>query len=100
MQDNGRRLTGKCDFVVLPTGIHDGIRADMDGNIWAATGFGGDGIDGVHCYAPDGTRLGQIVLPEWTANLCFVGPHRNRIFIAASQSGSTIYTGAIGANIT
>jgi gluconolactonase len=100
MMDNGRRLTGKRDFMVLPAGLHDGIRADTDGNIWAATGFGGDGVDGVHVYAPDGTRIGQIVLPEWTANLCFVGPHRNRLLIAGGQSLYTIYTGAIGANIT
>jgi len=100
LQDNGRRLTGKRDFAVLPSGIHDGIRADMDGNVWAATGFGGDGVDGVHVYAPDGTKIGQIVLPEWCANLCFVGPHRNRLFVAGSQSIYTIYTGAIGANIT
>jgi gluconolactonase len=100
MQNNGRSLTNKKEFVVLPAGLHDGIRADMDGNIWCATGFGGEGVDGVHCYAPDGTRLGQIVLQEWAANLCFVGPHRNRLLICASQSIYTIYTGAIGANIT
>jgi gluconolactonase len=72
----------------------------VDGNIWAATGFGGDGVDGVHVYAPDGSRIGQIVLPEWAANLCFIGPHRNRLLIAASQSIYTIYTGATGAHIT
>ena len=32
-------------------GFHDGIRADVDGNLWCGTGFGGEGVDGVHVYA-------------------------------------------------
>jgi gluconolactonase len=81
-------------------GLHDGIRADMDGNIWAATSFGGEGVDGIHVYAGDGTRIGQIELPEACANLAFVGSHRNRLFICGSQSVYTLHTGAKGAHIT
>jgi gluconolactonase len=97
MQDNGRRLTSKREFCVQDVGFHDGIRADADGNIWCGTGFGGEGVDGVHVYAPDGKKIGQIVMPEGTANLCFVGTHLNRLFITSSQSVYTLYTGAIGA---
>ena len=86
MQDNGRRLTDRREFAVLDAGFHDGIRADVDGNVWCATGFGGEGIDGVHVYAPDGTKIGQFLMPEGTANLCFVGRHRNRLFMTSSQS--------------
>jgi|AntRauTorcE11898_2_1112593.scaffolds.fasta_scaffold15377_2 gluconolactonase len=100
LQDNGRRLTNRRVFVEVDAGFHDGIRCDRDGNVWAATAFGGEGIDGVHCYAPDGTRLGQIVMPEGCANLCFVGPRRNRLFICGSQSVYTLYTAAQGAHIT
>lgn len=108
VQDNGRKLTNRRVFVELdkgpatlgPGALHDGMRADVDGNIWAGTIFGGEGIDGVHVYAPDGTRIGQILMPESCANLTFVGKHRNRLFICGSQSAYTIYTGAQGAHIS
>jgi gluconolactonase len=100
VQDNGRQLTNRREFATLDAGFHDGIRADVDGNIWCGTGFGGEGVDGVHVYAPDGTKIGQVVMPEGTANLCFVGKHRNRLFMTASQSVYTIYTAAQGAHIT
>ena len=100
VQDNGRRLTNRRVFATQDVGFHDGIRADVDGNIWCGTGFGGEGVDGVHVYAPDGTKLGQIVMPEGTANLCFVGTHRNRLFMTSSQSVYTLHTAAQGAHIT
>lgn len=98
VQDNGRRLENRRVFTSLDAGFHDGIRADVDGNVWAATAFGGEGVDGVHVYAPDGTKLGQILMPEACANLAFVGEHRNRLFICGSQSVYTIYTAAQGAH--
>lgn len=50
--DNGRRLTDRRAFVTLEKGFDDGIRADTDGNIRAATDFGCEGVDGIHVYAP------------------------------------------------
>jgi gluconolactonase len=58
----------------------------------------GEGYDGVHVFAPDGTRIGLIRLPEICANLCFGGPKRNRLFMAASRSLYAVYTGTRGAN--
>jgi gluconolactonase len=81
-------------------GGSDGIRADTDGNIWSAAGWVGDGYDGVHIFAPDGQRIGMILLPEVCANLCFGGEKRNRLFIVASQSLYAVYVGATGAHIT
>ncbi len=78
----------------------DGIRCDTDGNIWAAAGWAGDGFDGVHIFAPNGDRIGLILLPEIAGNLCFGGPKRNRLFIAASQSIYAVYVEAQGAHIT
>jgi gluconolactonase len=43
----------------------DGLRIDRDGNLWCGE------ADGVHVYAPDGTLIGRIVLPERAANLTF-----------------------------
>ncbi len=96
--ENGRRLTNRQVFTTLEKGFHDGMRADVDGNIWAATAFGGEGIDGIHVYAPDGTKIGQLLMPEACANLTFAGRQRNRLFICGSQSVYTIYTGAQGAH--
>ncbi|HEY7100978.1 MAG TPA: SMP-30/gluconolactonase/LRE family protein [Mycobacteriales bacterium] len=78
-------------------GGSDGIRTDRDGNLWAAATDGGAGLDGVHCYSPDGTLLGQIHLPESCANLCFGGPRKNRLFMTASTSLYSLYVEAQGA---
>jgi gluconolactonase len=81
------------------TGLADGIRADVDGNVWAGCGWVGAGYDGIHVFAPDGTRIGLIRLPEIPANLCFGGPRRNRLLITASQSLYAVYVETQGAHI-
>lgn len=80
-------------------GLADGIRCDIDGNVWAAAGWVGAGYDGVHIFAPDGTRIGMILIPEICGNLCFGGPKRNRLFIAGSQSLYSVYVETQGAGI-
>jgi gluconolactonase len=80
-------------------GLADGIRCDTDGNIWSSAGWVGEGYDGVHIFAPDGTRIGQIHLPEICSNVCFGGTKRNRLFMTGSQSLYAVYTEAIGAHI-
>lgn len=77
----------------------DGIRADVDGNIWAGAGWAGAGYDGVHIFTPEGQRIGQILLPEICSNVCFGGPKRNRLFMTASQSLYAVYVGTQGAHI-
>jgi gluconolactonase len=81
-------------------GFADGIRADVDGNLWVGAGWVGPGYDGVHIFAPSGERIGMILLPEICANLCFGGKKRNRLFMAASQSLYTVYVETQGAHIT
>jgi gluconolactonase len=81
------------------SGLADGIRADIDGNIWAGMGWVGDGYDGVHVFTPAGERIGMIRLPEICANLCFGGTKRNRLLMAASQSIYSLYVGTKGAHI-
>ena len=81
-------------------GFSDGIRADVDGNIWSSAGWVGDGYDGVHIFAPDGTRIGQILLPEICSNVCFGGTKRNRLFMTASTSVYAVYVETRGAHIT
>ena len=81
------------------SGNADGIRADKDGNIWAACGWVGKGYDGVQVFTPEGQRIGQILIPEICSNLCFGGVRRNRLFITASQSLYSVYVEAQGAHI-
>jgi gluconolactonase len=95
----GRRAVQGRLFVDMSPGTSDGIRCDIDGNLWAAAGNGGDGFDGVHILAPNGDRIGEILLPEKCANLCFGGTKRNRLFMAASQSIYAVYVEAQGAQI-
>jgi len=81
-------------------GFADGIRADEDGNIWASAGWVGDGYDGVHIFAPNGDRIGQIRLPEICSNVCFGGTKRNRLFMIGSQSLYAVFVETRGAHIT
>jgi gluconolactonase len=83
-------------FADMSPGTSDGIRCDVDGNVWAAAGGGGDGYDGVHVFDPDGTRIGQVLLPEQCANICFGGRRNNRLFMTAGQSVYSLYTMATG----
>ena len=79
-------------------GNSDGIRCDIEGNLWASAGWIGDGYDGVHVFNPEGKMLGHIKLPETASNLCFGGPKRNRLFITASQSLFSLYVNTRGAH--
>ena len=105
---DGRKLINGREFVSMKqkmkdgsfAGGADGVRADVDGNIWAGAGWVGEGYDGVHILAPDGQRIGQILLPEICSNVCFGGPKRNRLFMTASQSLYAVYVETQGAHIT
>ncbi len=91
---DGQAVNGRLFFDATP-GYADGIRCDTNGNVWC--GFsGGAGHDGVAVFAPDGTLIGRILLPERCANLCFGGRKRNRLFMTASQSVYTLYVEAQG----
>lgn len=79
VHDDGT-LTGGEVFAVCENGFFDGFRLDNTGRIWTSA------KDGVHCYHPDGTLLGKILIPEVVSNLCFGGPKMNRLFITASSS--------------
>ncbi|MCF8484708.1 MAG: SMP-30/gluconolactonase/LRE family protein [Rhodobacteraceae bacterium] len=88
---DGGKLIRDREFAVIDAGIPDGIRTDLAGNLWSSA------ADGVHCFAPDGHRLGKILVPEVVANLTFGGPRRNRLFITATTSLYAIYVTTTGA---
>jgi gluconolactonase len=87
---DGKKLTNSRVFCDIKGGsIPDGFRIDVNGNVWTSA-------DGVECYAPDGTLLGRIKVPEVVANVTFGGKRRNRLFIAATTSLYAIYVNTTG----
>ncbi len=93
---DGVRLKNGRQFASLSPGTSDGIRCDIDGNIWSAAGWAGEHFNGVHVFAPDGTLLGKIHIPETCANLCFGGAKKNRLFMTASQSLYSVFVNTQG----
>jgi gluconolactonase len=85
------RLSGGAVFATCDAGLFDGFRCDTEGRVWTSAG------DGVHCYAPDGTLLGKIMVPEVVANVCFGGLKRNRLYICGTTSLYAVYTHVNGA---
>jgi gluconolactonase len=77
-------LSGGEVFANCDAGTFDGLRLDDTGRIWAAA------HDGVHCFHPDGTLIGKLLVPEIVANLTFGGPKRNDMYITASSSLYTL----------
>jgi gluconolactonase len=98
------RLTGHRLFTdCLVDGVRcgpDGLRCDVQGNVWASSNAGrAVGYNGVTVWNPQGRLIGRIRLPEVCGNLCFGGPKRNRLFMAASQSLYSVYVGTQGAGM-
>ncbi len=79
-----------------PEGTPDGMRCDVEGNIWAGWGMT-EALDGVRIFNPEGRPIGHIHLPERCANLCFGGRWRNRLMMAASHSVYALYVNTQGA---
>jgi len=95
--EGGARLTNKRRLIDAGPGTPDGMRVDVDGNLWVGWGMGEEGLDGVSVFNPSGKLIGRIDLPERCANLCFGGRHRNRLFLCASTSLYSLYVNAQGA---
>jgi gluconolactonase len=72
-------LTGGSVFAADDQG-YDGIRFDYRGRLWGAA------HDGLHCYDPDGSLIGKLLLPEVTANFTFGGPQGNQIYACSTSS--------------
>jgi gluconolactonase len=90
---NGKRLVQLDIPGTNQPSAADGIRCDVDGNIWAGA------RPGVQVITANGERIGMIRLPETCANVCFGGAKRNRLFMAASQSLYAVYVDTQGAHI-
>ena len=58
-------LTNRRLFAVTDAGIPDGIKCDLDGNVYSGCG------DGIHVWSPGGVLLGRIRIDGGVANFCF-----------------------------
>jgi gluconolactonase len=98
---DNRVSNGKVFLDFMVDGVKckpDGVRVDVYGNLWCASNAGRNvGYSGVTVWTPQGKLIGRIRLPEGCANVCFGGPKRNRLFMAASQSIYALYTATQGA---
>jgi gluconolactonase len=84
-------LSGGREFATCTVGGFDGFRLDDSGRIWTSAG------DGVHCYDPDGTLIGKVLVPEGVANVAWGWPKRNRLYICATTSLYAILLAVNGA---
>lgn len=74
----------------------DGMRVDMDGNLWVAAGINrprgnpGESLDvpaGVYVISPNGKLLGRIPIPEdLITNVAFGGPDRKTLYVTAGKT--------------
>jgi gluconolactonase len=104
VRDDGKLTHARVlhDFADTHGGIADDIRVDEAGNLWCAGGWSPNrNFNGVSVFAPDGTPIGRIVLPEVAANLCFGGyeHNRTRLYICASTSLYAVYVGVRGLGV-
>ena len=86
----GDRLRDRGVFAAPDEGMADGFRVDERGNLWSSAG------DGVHCFAPDGTLLGKVLVPEVVSNCAFGGAARNRLFVTATTSLYAVFLAVRG----
>lgn len=77
---NDGSLSNGRFFHKIADGCADGIRTDLDGNLWSSA------ADGVHCIAADGRLIGKILVPETVSNICFGGRAKHELYITATTS--------------
>jgi gluconolactonase len=93
--DGATIASGKILIDSGPHGTPDGMRCDIDGNLWCGWGMSAE-LDGVRVFTPQGEPIGHIALPERCANVCFGGAKRNRLFMAAAHSLYALYVNTQG----
>ena len=88
---DGRRLGSPRVFTVVEPGLSDGLRVDVEGNIWTSAG------DGIQVFDADAVELGRILLPEEASNCTFGGPDGRRLYVTATSTLWSIEVGIRGA---
>ena len=60
-------------------GVPDGMKVDMEGNIYSA------GPGGIWIISPEGKPLGTILVPGRTSNVAWAGADRKTLYITGSE---------------
>lgn len=87
----GSKLENKRLFTVVSPGFPDGMRLDIQGNVYVGA------LDGIQVFNPKGKLIGKILMPKETANLTFGGKDNNILFICSSNSVWAIKLNTTGA---
>jgi gluconolactonase len=90
VEENGK-LSGSRVFADCTAGLFDGFRIDDAGRLWSSS------AEGIHCFHPDGTLIGKVLVPEVVSNICFGGLKRNQLFICGTTSLYAVYLHVNGA---
>lgn len=77
-------------FAEIDTGLPDGFRVDVQGNVWTSAGHN------VNCYNRAGALVGRIKLDNAVSNVTFGGPRRNQLFITCTRKLYSIFVGVSG----
>lgn len=77
---SGWTLKNLRDFAVMPRGVPDGMRVDIEGNLWVS------GADGVYIYNTVARQIGHVPVPEMVTNVEFGGADLTQLFITATTS--------------
>jgi gluconolactonase len=89
----GKKVVDGELFAPSTAGFFDGFRVDRRDRIWTSAG------DGVHCYNPEGTLIGKVLIPETVGNVTFGSTKRNRLFICATSSLYSVYLATNGTRL-
>ena len=74
-------------------GVPDGMKVDAAGRVFCT------GTGGVWVFAPDGSKIGIIEMPEVCANVAFGGPDLRTLLLTASTSVYTLRVKTPGCRI-
>ncbi|GAB7339890.1 hypothetical protein MBLNU457_6420t1 [Dothideomycetes sp. NU457] len=64
-RSGGTFLANRRLFAMADTGIPDGIKCDLQGNVYSGCG------DGLNVWNASGSLIGKIIIPGGVANFCF-----------------------------
>jgi gluconolactonase len=108
LQSDGTLSRQRLVFDFAPGRGGDGMRLDIDGNLWIAAGINrarreGETTDnpaGVYVVSPMGKLLGHIAVPEdLVTNLAFGGPDKKTLYVTAGKTLFKIQTKVTGWSI-
>jgi gluconolactonase len=95
IQSDGRLDHQRLVYDFAPGRGGDGMRLDVEGNLWVAAGISTprgtaettDNPPGIYVIAPAGKLLGRIPIPEdLITNLTFAGPEKKMLYVTAGKS--------------